>query len=84
MAPRSALGRAAGLARLLARRHEAVYWTHPHNREALRRLQEVEADVVIANDFQALPLAVALDGRWSSTRTSSLPPSRRSPLPGER
>ena len=62
MPPRRATGRALGLARLLARRHDAVYWTHPHNRRALELLSGVRADVVVANDMPALPLALALPG----------------------
>src|SRR4029077_276936 len=58
---RSIAGRVAGLARRLARDYEAVYWKHPANQTVLSRLQEVPADVVIANDIRALPLAVALD-----------------------
>jgi hypothetical protein len=58
--PRSKLGRSLGLARLLARRYEAVYWKHPTNIEVLERLRHVSADVVIANDLPALPLALRL------------------------
>jgi Glycosyltransferase Family 4 len=58
--PRSVAGRALGLVRRLRRDHEAVYWKHPANRAVLSRLRKVRADVVIANDASALPLAEAL------------------------
>jgi hypothetical protein len=57
---RRTLGRALGLARLLARRYEAVYWKHPTNIAVLDRLRQVRADVVIANDLSALPIALRL------------------------
>ncbi len=50
--------RGAGLARLAARRSEAVYWRHATNRAAYARLRDVPFDVVLANDVSALPLAV--------------------------
>jgi glycosyl transferase family 4 len=49
-----------GVARLLAHRFEAAYWRHPKNCEVLRRLQGVAADVVLANDLAALPIALSL------------------------
>lgn len=60
--PRSAAGRALGLARLLAHRYRDVYWRHPHNRRVLVQLSEVACDAVVANDLSALPLALALPG----------------------
>jgi len=50
--------RTAGLARLAARRSDAVYWRHATNRAAYERLRDVAFDVVVANDVSALPLAV--------------------------
>ncbi len=44
-------------ARLLARRYEVHYWRLAHVAELRRRLLELRADVVIANDVEALPLA---------------------------
>jgi glycosyltransferase involved in cell wall biosynthesis len=59
--PRGITGHhALGLARRLARRHRAVYWRHPANRDALRRLGGLKHDVAIANALHALPLAVHL------------------------
>jgi hypothetical protein len=49
-----------GVARLLSRRFEAAYWRHPRYRAAYQRLVGVAADVVIANDVAALPIAVRL------------------------
>jgi hypothetical protein len=58
--PGTKLGAFLTLARLLARRYEDVYWRDPGNREVLARLQHVRADVVLANDFPALPVALRL------------------------
>jgi hypothetical protein len=58
--PRSVPGRALGLARLLLRRYEDVYWKHPANVEVLRRLRAVRADAAIANDLASLPIALEL------------------------
>ncbi len=49
-----------GVAQLLSHRFEAAYWRHPKNREVLRRVQGVAADVVLANDLAALPIALSL------------------------
>lgn len=54
------LSGALGIARLLARRFEAAYWKHPRNREVLRRLQAIRADVVLANEVATLPVALRL------------------------
>jgi glycosyltransferase involved in cell wall biosynthesis len=57
---RSLPGRVLGLARLLARRYEDVFWKHPSNLEVLRRLVHVEPDVIVANDLASLPIALRL------------------------
>jgi len=49
-----------GVARLLARRFETAYWRHPRYRTAYERLRGVAADVVVANDVAALPIAARL------------------------
>jgi hypothetical protein len=49
-----------GVARLAAHRFESAYWRHPKNREVLRRLRCIAADVVLANDVPTLPIAVSL------------------------
>jgi hypothetical protein len=58
--PRRVAGRALGLIRRLLRRSEAVFWKHPANQAVLQRLRDVEADVVVANDLSALPIAMHL------------------------
>jgi hypothetical protein len=51
------------LARMIGCRHDTVYWSHPLNRAAFERLSGHGADLVIANDLSALPLASrAADG----------------------
>lgn len=51
-------------ASLLARRFDRVYWDLKGNRQALERLRDVQADLIIANDIDTLPLALALiDGK---------------------
>jgi hypothetical protein len=49
--------RAVAFAGLVARRHESVYWQNPDIRLAAERLAGHGADLVIANDLSALPLA---------------------------
>lgn len=49
-----------GVARLLAHRFEAAYWRHPRYSAAYKRLAGVKADIVIANDVAALPIAARL------------------------
>ncbi len=52
--------RALGLARLGTHRYEAVYWRNPGIRFAAAQLAGHGADVVLANDLSALPLACAV------------------------
>ena len=54
---RRQLGRATLALRLLARRSEAAYWGVPLHRKARERLAGVRADLVLANDVEALPVA---------------------------
>ncbi len=49
-----------GVARLLARRSEAAYWRHPKYSAAYQRVADVQADVVVANDVAALPIAARI------------------------
>jgi hypothetical protein len=49
-----------GVARLLAHRFDAAYWRHPKNREVFRRLRGARADLVLANELAALPIALSL------------------------
>jgi hypothetical protein len=42
---------------LLVRRADAAYWAKPENRRALTRLERHGAELIIANDVPALPLA---------------------------
>ncbi len=58
--PRRPLGKALGLARLVARRYESVYWGHPTNVAVFERLRGIDADVVVANDLPALAIALRL------------------------
>jgi hypothetical protein len=55
--PRGLVRKARSLAGLAARRSESVYWRHPLNRLGLGRLAGHGADLLIANDLSALPLA---------------------------
>src|SRR5947209_19087083 len=59
-AKRTTVGKTLGLVRLLTRRYENVYWTHPAHVAALNRLRQVQADAVVANDLDALPIALRL------------------------
>ncbi|HJU37615.1 MAG TPA: glycosyltransferase [Gaiellaceae bacterium] len=58
--PRRLRERAVGLALSLARRYETHFWTRSSNIAALERLRHVRPDVVLANDIDTLPIALAL------------------------
>jgi hypothetical protein len=49
-----------GVARLLAHRFDSAYRKHPKYRAAQQRLAGLPADVVVANDVDALPIAAQL------------------------
>lgn len=59
-APRSSAGRLLSAARLTAHRYESYYWNKSEVADGLRRLHGERADLVVANDLEALPLALAL------------------------
>ncbi len=44
--------------RLLTRQYESYYWNYPYVADGVRKLRNVRADVVIANDVDSLPLAL--------------------------
>lgn len=46
--------------KLLVGAHESFYWSQPHVMQALQSLQSTQADIIIANDLSALPLALRL------------------------
>lgn len=54
--------RALALTTLLTRRFESRYWSHDATRAAEGALAGVAVDLVIANDVETLPLALALPG----------------------
>ena len=58
---RSLRERGGGLALVLARRYETHFWTRSSNLHVLERLQDVRPDVVVANDIDTLPIALALE-----------------------
>ena len=58
--PHTTLGRLSRRTRLVLRRYEAAYWKDPINVTVLSRLREVRADVIVANEFEALPIALRL------------------------
>jgi hypothetical protein len=60
MPQRTVGGKLLGGARLLARRYDRLYWTHPAHVTALELLRRVDVDVVVANDLNALPVAIRL------------------------
>jgi glycosyltransferase involved in cell wall biosynthesis len=55
-------GYAESLALRILGRHLDAFWRHPLNRLAAQLLAGVRADVVIANDLSALPLAAGVAG----------------------
>ena len=57
-----ALQKVIGSLLLLFKFHEAFYWRSKHIKDAYNKLKNEQFDLVIANDFDALPLAVRLAG----------------------
>ena len=53
-------GQALWLARLLTRRFDDAFWKQRTNTEALDKLRRVGAEVVVANELTALPIALKL------------------------
>ena len=58
--PSSFLTKAKHAARLLSRRHDAYYWGWTHMKQAITKLSKVKPDIIIANDIDALPLALKI------------------------
>lgn len=56
-APRTFTAKAMEGAQLLARRYERFYWAQRHIADAITGMSAIEADLVIANDIEALPVA---------------------------
>jgi hypothetical protein len=46
--------------RLLFHRYEAWYWSQRHVVDGLKKLSQIRADLILANDISALPLALKL------------------------
>lgn len=57
-AARSLPDKAVEAARLFVGSHERYYWSQAHVAAARERLRDVYADVVVANDIDALPVAL--------------------------
>jgi hypothetical protein len=55
---RSLMDKAGEAARLLVGSHDRYYWGQAHVAAARQKLRDVRADVVIANDIEALPVAL--------------------------
>ena len=49
--------RGSSLALILGHQYDSVYWRHPANRFAFERVSNSGADLIVANDLPALPLA---------------------------
>jgi glycosyltransferase involved in cell wall biosynthesis len=58
---RSLRERGVGRALVLARRYETHFWTRSSNIGVLELLRHVRPDVVVANDIDTLPIALALE-----------------------
>lgn len=61
--PKRLRGRLLGAARLVGRRYESYYWGRSDVSECLGRLRSVQADLIVANDIDTLPVALAVAGR---------------------
>lgn len=60
--PKPVAGRIAGGLRLLARRFESYYWARRDVGDCLERLDGIDVDLVVANDIEALPVALRIAG----------------------
>ena len=58
--PRTVWGKIRAVALLKTRRYEAYYWSLSYVRSAWQRLHERRFDAIVANDINALPLALRL------------------------
>jgi hypothetical protein len=59
-APRPLVAKLREAAELLLRRYETHYWGMAHILELRHKLQNVHVDLIVANDIEALPLALSL------------------------
>ena len=59
---RTTVAKLADGTRLLARRFESFYWRQHHIAQTLERLAGVRADVIVANEIDALPVALRIGG----------------------
>ena len=59
-APRTFQTKAKEAAELMLRRYETYYWSQQHVVEAMNALAGMKADVVIANDIEALPVSLKI------------------------
>lgn len=57
---RTAIGWSLALARLVARRYDSVYWSHPTNVQAFELLRATRPALVVANELASLPIALRL------------------------
>ena len=57
---RTILGKVAAVARLKTGRYDAYYWSLSYVRSAWKKLSGKKFDVIVANDINALPLALRL------------------------
>lgn len=48
------------ISKLLSRNYERYYWSAPHIKNSINKLIDVQADIVIANDIDSLPLALRI------------------------
>jgi hypothetical protein len=58
--PSSVAHKVVNAARLFCRRFESYYWNHAWIKRAGEKLQGVSPDAILANDLNALPLAIRL------------------------
>lgn len=58
--PKTFAQKLKGAALLLTRRYEAYYWKSKRMRENKKKLEWLHADTIIANEIDALPLAIEL------------------------
>jgi len=59
-APRLLITKLRDATELLLKRYESHYWGQPHIKDLRRKLESLHVDLVVANDIEALPLALAV------------------------
>jgi len=61
--PQNLFQKIRGGIRLLTHQYESYYWNHPRTCSTFELLQNIETDLIIANDIDSLPIALKIAGK---------------------